>query len=41
MTTVLLADDHRIVREGLRSILDAEADLEVVGLAGDGLEGLG
>jgi len=35
---VLLADDHEIVREGLASILDEYADLDVVGEAGDGHE---
>jgi len=35
---VLLADDHTIVRQGLRSILEREPDLEVVGEAGDGRE---
>ena len=34
--TVLLAEDHMIVREGLRKMLDLEADLEVVGEAQDG-----
>ncbi|MFD6446794.1 response regulator [Promicromonospora sp. NPDC060204] len=33
---VLLADDEPLVRSGLRLILDAEPDLEVVGEAGDG-----
>lgn len=33
---VLLADDHTVVREGLRSLLDAEADIEVVGEAETG-----
>lgn len=33
---VLLADDHQIMREGLRSILDGKADLEVVAEAPDG-----
>ncbi len=33
---VLLADDHAMVRRGLRHILDAEPDLEVVAEAGDG-----
>lgn len=33
---VLLADDHDAIRAGLRMILDAEPDLEVVGEAGDG-----
>ena len=34
--TVLLADDHRIVREGLRGLLEAEGDLEVAGEAETG-----
>lgn len=34
--TVLLAEDHTIVRKGLRSLLDAEPDIEVVGEAEDG-----
>jgi DNA-binding NarL/FixJ family response regulator len=34
--TVLLADDHQIVREGLRKILEAENDIEVVGEAANG-----
>lgn len=33
---VLLADDHRIMREGLRSIIQGQADLEVVAEAADG-----
>jgi len=33
---VLLADDHPLVRAGIRAILDAEPDLEVSGEAGDG-----
>jgi DNA-binding NarL/FixJ family response regulator len=36
MTTVLLCDDQALVRVGLRKILDAEDDLEVVGEASDG-----
>jgi len=35
-TTVLLADDHTIVREGFRKMLELEDDLEVVGEAQDG-----
>ena len=35
-TTVLLADDHMIVREGLRKLLETEGDLEVVGEATTG-----
>jgi len=34
--TVLLADDHIIVREGFRQMLELEADLRVVGEAADG-----
>ncbi len=37
-TRVLLADDHTVVRRGLRFVLDAEPDLEVVAEAGDGAE---
>ena len=33
---VLLADDHAVVREGLRSLVDAQPEMEVVGEAGDG-----
>ena len=35
-TRILLADDHGILRAGLRNLLNAEADLEVVGEAEDG-----
>ncbi len=35
---IVLADDHVLVRHGLRRILEERADLEVVGEAGDGLE---
>jgi two-component system response regulator NreC len=37
---VLIVDDHPIVRSGLRSLLTAESDIEVVGEATDGKEGL-
>jgi DNA-binding NarL/FixJ family response regulator len=37
---LLLADDHAMVRRGLRLVLDAEPDLRVVAEAGDGLEAL-
>jgi two-component system NarL family response regulator len=33
---VLVADDHQVVRVGLRAIIDAEADMEVVAESGDG-----
>jgi len=36
--TVLLADDHPIVRQGIRHLLEAESDVKVVGEATDGLE---
>ena len=38
MTTIVLADDHHIVRCGLRALLEVEPDFKVVGEAGDGLE---
>jgi DNA-binding NarL/FixJ family response regulator len=36
--TVVLADDHTIVREGMRSLLKSEADIEIVAEAADGRE---
>ena len=36
--TVLLADDHRILREGIRSLLEKEPDIEVVAEASEGGE---
>ena len=39
-TRILLADDHTIVRQGLRFIIDAEPDLEVVAEASNGHEAL-
>jgi DNA-binding NarL/FixJ family response regulator len=35
---VLIADDHAVVRQGLRTFLSLDAELEVVGEAGDGAE---
>jgi DNA-binding NarL/FixJ family response regulator len=35
---IMLADDHHVVRQGLRVLLEAETDFEVVGEAADGLE---
>jgi DNA-binding NarL/FixJ family response regulator len=37
---VVLVDDHTILREGVRSLLDEESDIVVVGEADDGLEAL-
>jgi DNA-binding NarL/FixJ family response regulator len=37
---VLIADDHVVLREGLRALLSMYGDVEVVGEAGDGLEAL-
>lgn len=36
--TVLLVDDHPVVREGLQAMLETTGDIAVVGQAGDGLE---
>lgn len=37
-TTVLLADDHAVVREGLRAMLEGDPNLEIVGEAANGAE---
>jgi DNA-binding NarL/FixJ family response regulator len=37
---VLLVDDHQVVRRGLRTFLEVQDDIEVVGEAGDGAEGV-
>ncbi|MFJ9625539.1 response regulator [Streptomyces sp. NPDC101181] len=37
---VLLVDDHQVVRRGLRTFLEIQEDIEVVGEAGDGAEGV-
>jgi len=37
---VLLADDHTLVRDGVKLILDAQPDIEVVGEASDGAEAI-
>lgn len=39
-TSIVLADDHAVVRQGLRALLDAEPGLTVVGEAADGLAAL-
>jgi DNA-binding NarL/FixJ family response regulator len=38
MIKILLADDHAVLRAGLRLLIDAQADMTCVGEAGDGLE---
>ena len=37
---VLVVDDHRIVREGIRSLMEEVEDIEVVGEASNGLESI-
>jgi two-component system, NarL family, response regulator NreC len=37
MTTIVLADDHQILREGLRKLLEEQLSFHVVGETGDGL----
>jgi DNA-binding NarL/FixJ family response regulator len=37
---VLIADDHAIVREGIRMIISLQSDIEVVGEAGNGIEAI-
>jgi DNA-binding NarL/FixJ family response regulator len=39
-TRILLADDHALVRDGLKLVLESVPDLEVVAEAGDGVEAL-
>lgn len=38
MITVVLADDHHVVRRGIRALLEAEPDIKVTGEAGTGVE---
>ncbi len=38
MTTIVLADDQKIVRQGIKSMLEKEADFNVIGEATDDLE---
>ena len=40
VTRILVADDHALVRDGLRHVIDAEPDLEVVAEAADGAEAI-
>ena len=41
MIRVVLADDHHLVRQGLRALLEKAGDIEVVGEAADGQEAIG
>lgn len=38
LTRIMLADDHAVVRRGLRMVLDTAPDLQVIAEAGDGVE---
>lgn len=40
MIRIMLADDHSIVRKGLRALLSSESDLEIIGEASNGIETL-
>ena len=40
MKKILLVDDHNIVRQGLRNLIELESDLEVAGEAASGLEAI-
>ena len=40
MIRVLIVDDQAMIRAGFRMIIEAEADITVVGEAGDGIEAL-
>jgi two-component system, NarL family, response regulator NreC len=39
-TRILLADDHSVVRQGFRRILESQPDMEIVGEAGNGREAI-
>ncbi|MBT7289875.1 MAG: response regulator transcription factor, partial [Chloroflexi bacterium] len=40
MTTILLVDDHAVVRSGLKTIIEKQDDLHVIGEAADGSEAI-
>jgi DNA-binding NarL/FixJ family response regulator len=40
VTRILLVDDHKLLIDGLRSILESRKDIEIVGVANDGLEAI-
>ena len=35
---IVIADDHSLIRKGLRTIIELESDMQVIGEAGDGEE---
>ena len=37
---ILLADDHQVIRDGLRLLIDGQQDMRVVGEAGNGQQAL-
>jgi DNA-binding NarL/FixJ family response regulator len=37
---IVIAEDHKTVREGLKMIIEAEPDIKVIGVAGDGVEAI-
>ncbi|MBU2948360.1 response regulator transcription factor [Zobellia uliginosa] len=39
-TSIILADDHSLVRDGIRALLESESDLKVIGEASDGMEAI-
>ncbi len=40
MTSIVLVDDHHVVRQGLRTLLSSEPDFRIIGEAADGLEAI-
>ncbi len=40
MITIVLVDDHKIVRQGVKNLLEEEPDLKVIGEAANGTEGI-
>ncbi|MBN1188638.1 MAG: response regulator transcription factor [Dehalococcoidales bacterium] len=38
MIKIVLSDDHQVVRKGLKALLNAEPEFEIIGEAGDGLD---
>jgi DNA-binding NarL/FixJ family response regulator len=40
MITVIVADDHTVLRDGLRYLLEAQGDIKVIGMAANGQEAI-